>query len=260
MESKPSIEDIRRRRVVYSVPGMAEVRKREAQPYKSTAGSPLCFDLYTPNHAPERCPAVILVHGGPIPVLGARRAGVFVSYGELLAASGMVGIAFDHRYLESDAVPVAAADLADLISHIREHATSLGIDENRLAVWAFSGGGLLLATVLRERPSWCRLVIAYYALMEPINAAHDGMHSAIAALGRDAADDPAILVARAGRDDPQINATLDRFVSAAIEAGATVDLLTHPTGHHGFDIFDSDERSRQIIRRTLDALRSSLGV
>jgi hypothetical protein len=46
--------------------------------------------------------------------------------------------------------------------------------------------------------------------------------------------------------------------AAAIPGGATVDLLTHPTGHHAFDILDPGERSRQIIRRTLDAIRGSL--
>jgi len=52
--------------------------------------------------------------------------------------------------------------------------------------------------------------------------------------------------------------TVDRFVTAANSAGATLDLLTHPKGHHAFDLFDPGERTTQIVRRTLAELRSSL--
>ena len=145
METQPTIQDLLRRRIVYSVPGMADVKVREGQPYKDVAGSPLLFDLYAPDGAPKARPAVILIHGGPIPQVGARRAGVFVSYGELLAASGLIGIAFDHRFLAPDQLPTAAADVADLVSYVRANAAALGVDAERLALWAFSGGGSLLS-------------------------------------------------------------------------------------------------------------------
>jgi acetyl esterase/lipase len=216
--------------------------------------------LYAPATPARATPAVILIHGGPIPSPGARRWGMFVSYGRILAASGMIGIAFDHRLLAPDRLRDSAADLADLVRHVREHATTLGIDESRLALWAFSGGGPLVAAALRERQNWWKLVVAFYAIMEPLGGGHDERLSAIAALGRDASNAPPIVLARAGRDDPAINSTIDRFLAAASSAGATVDLLTHPSGHHAFDILDAGDRSSQIIRRTLGALRSNLGV
>lgn len=252
-------EDMTRRPVVYSVPGMADVRVREGLVYKSADGSPLHFDLYAPATASRATPAVILVHGGPVPSLGARRWGVFTSYGRILAASGMIGIAFDHRLLGPDRLRDSAADLADLVRHLREQAKTLGIDENRLALWAFSGGGPLLAAALRERQSWWKLIVAYYAVMEPLGTAQDERSSPIAALGRDASKAPPIVLARAGRDNPALNSTIDRFFAAANSAGATVDLFTHPTGHHAFDILDPGERSSQIIQRTIEVLRTSLG-
>ena len=188
-----------------------------------------------------------------------RRWGIYTSHGRLLAASGMTGIAFDHRFLAPDRLQDAAADLADLVRHVRENANTLGIDGNRLALWAFSGGGSLLANALRERQSWWKLLVAYYGVMEPLGTSHDERLSAIAALGRDASNAPPILLARAGRDDPAINSTIDRFVAAAKSAGAKVDLLTHPTGQHAFDILDPGETSSQIIQRTLEALRRRLG-
>lgn len=261
--SQPTFDDLTRRPIVYSVPGMADVRVSEGHVYKSVAGAPLRFDLYAPVGASRPSPAVILVHGGPIPSLGARRWGIFESYGRLLAATGMIGITFDHRFLGPDRLADSATDLADLVVHVRAHAASFGIDENRLALWTFSGGGALLATALRERSSWWRLLVAYYGVMEPlgnVGSAYDERLSAIAALRGDASNAPPIVLARAGKDDPAIQSTIDRFLAAANSSGATVDLFTHPRGHHGFDILDADDRSREIIRLTLAAVKDSLGV
>jgi acetyl esterase/lipase len=257
--AQPSFEEITRLPVVYSVPGMADARVREGLVYKSAEGSPLHFDLYAPAAASRASPAVILIHGGPIPGLGARRWGMFTSYGRMLAASGMTGIAFDHRFLGPDRLRDSVADLSDLVKHVRENAKTLGVDANRLALWAFSGGGPLLAAPLRERQNWLKLVVAYYGIMEVPGAAKDD-HSTIAALGRDASNAPPIVIARAGRDAPAINSTIDRFLTAANTAGATVDLFSHPSGRHAFDILDAGDRSSQIVRRTLDVLRAQLGV
>jgi hypothetical protein len=71
-QADPSFEETIRRAVVYSVPGMADVRVREGLVYKTVGGSPLHFDLYAPAAASRASPAVILIHGGPVPGLGHR--------------------------------------------------------------------------------------------------------------------------------------------------------------------------------------------
>jgi acetyl esterase/lipase len=260
-QSQPSFEEMIRMPVVYSVPGMADVQVREELVYKTVESTPLHFDLYSPAAGSNASPGVILIHGGPGPALGARRWQIFQSYGRMLAASGMIGIAFDHRLLGLDRYPDSAADVTDLVRHVRDQSSTLGIDPARLALWAFSGGGPLLAAPLRDRPSWLKLVVAYYTVMHRFGNDQDETFSTIAALGPDASNAPPIVVARAGLDMfPEINPSIDRFVAAANSAGATVDLLTHPTGRHSFDILDPGERSSQIIERTLAALRHSLGV
>jgi acetyl esterase/lipase len=258
-QSEPSFEEVIRMPVVYTVPSMADVQIREGLVYKTVADTPLHFDLYAPAAGLGALPAVILIHGGPGPALGARRWQVFRSYGRVLAATGMIGIAFDHRLLGLDRYPDSAADVADLVRHVRDQSRPLGIDPTRLALWAFSGGGPLLAAPLRERPSYLKLIVAYYTVMHRFGNDQDATFSTIAALGPDASNAPPILVARAGLDMfPEINPSIDRFVAAANSAGATVDLLTHPTGRHSFDILDPGDRSSQIIERTLAALRHSL--
>ncbi len=269
-DRKPTFADMVRMRIVFSVPGMDAVDARRDVVYKRVEdATPLHMDIYAPAGPARPHPAVILVHGGPVPTIGAKNMGVFVSYGELLAASGLVAVAFNHRFLAPNRLGDAGEDVADAVEYVRTNAASLGVDPGRLALWAFSGGGPLLAPTLRERPNWLRALVAYYAALDlPPSAskADDGLgaearsaFSPVHSLGEDARSAPPILVARAGLDQPWLNKTIDRFVQAALDSRAMLDLLNHREGRHGFDVLDDDERSRQIIRRTLDFLRDNLG-
>src|SRR5262249_10461040 len=161
--------------------------------------------------------------------------GVFVSYSELLAASGFAAVVFDHRFLAPDRLEDAGQDIADLIAHLHENSGALGVDPGRLALWAFSGGGPFLASPLRGRPAWLRAAVAYYAVMDlqqpppgsdsGISAEARRTYSAAHAVGEDGGSVPPILVARAGLDNAWLNAGIDRFVQAAMASGAALDLL-----------------------------------
>ncbi len=270
MEKKmPPFEEMVRMRIVLSIPGMDAVTARRDVVYKTAGADALKMDVYSPPGPAHPRPAVLLVHGGPIPTLGAKNMGVFRSYGELLAASGFVAVAFDHRFLAPTRLADAASDVADLIVHVRQNAATLGIDSDRIAIWAFSGGGPFLAAPLRERPSWLRAVLAFYAVLDiqqpPPGAPDSGVgpelrerFSAIRGLGDDARTAPPLLVARAGLDHPWLNAGIDRFVQEALARGATLDLLNHPDGRHGFDILDDDARTKEILRRAREFLRERL--
>jgi acetyl esterase/lipase len=243
----PTFEEFIRARVVLSVPGMDAVEVRKDLVYKTDDGEPLQMDVYAAPNSREPRPGVILVHGGPIPRMGARNIGHFTSLGELLAASGFVAVAFDHRFLALDRIPDAASDVDDLIAHVRADATELGIDRERIALWIVSGGGVFLNAHLQERPPWLRAVVAYYPILQPLSASSEP--------GRPL---PPILIARAGLDEPELNAGIERFVHDALAQGAPLDLLNQPTGRHAFDMLDDEERSRQIIRHTLHFLTDHL--
>ncbi len=255
-------------RIVFSAPGMDAVSVQRNLTYKTAGGQVLHMDVYCPPGPARPRPAVILVHGGPIPRTGAKNMGIFVSYGELLAASGFVAVCFDHRFLAPDRIADAGEDVEDLVAHIRRSADSLGVDPERLALWVFSGGGPFLAAPLRERPPWLRAAVAYYTVLDlqqpppgidiGISAELLQTFSAICGLGEDAHGAPPILVARAGLDDPWLNGTIDRFVLTALAKGTTLDLLNHPEGRHGFDILDDDARSKQIISHTVKFLQDRL--
>jgi dienelactone hydrolase len=66
------------------------------------------------------------------------------------------------------------------------------------------------------------------------------------------------LITRAGLDSPELNATIDSFIKEASAKNVTLDFMTHPGGHHAFDVLDDVARSREIMKRTLEFLKTSL--
>ena len=66
------------------------------------------------------------------------------------------------------------------------------------------------------------------------------------------------MVARAGLDRPLLNEAIDRFIAVALRKNATIDVMNHPTGQHGFDFRDDNERTREILARTVEFIQTSV--
>jgi acetyl esterase/lipase len=232
------------RRIVYRVDGMGDVRVQRDVTYKRDAAAELKMNIYAPAglSGDARAPVVFFVHGGPIPAdfVPPTQWGVFASYGELAAAAGLVGVTFNHRLFALTDYERTQSDVAAAIEYVRSRAVELKVDADRIALWYFSGGGPLMTSMLRDRPDYVRCLLAFYAYLQPAEAQ---VRSKAAGLP--------IFVARAGLDQPMINETIDRFVQEALAGNATLDLMNHPAGRHGFDILDDDERSREIIARAV---------
>lgn len=249
--------------IVYHVDGMRDVRVRRDVVYKRDAGAELKMNIYSPAllSGEARVPAVFFVHGGPIPEqYMPTQWGVFISYGELAAASALVGVSFNHRLYAPSDFERSQADVAAAINYVREHAAELNVDADRIALWYFSGGGPLLSAVLRDRPSYVRCVLAFYAFLDmrhtvpaDADAAKVARATELSAAAQVRAKGGGLpmFVARAGLDQPMINRSIDTFVQEALAGNAPLDLMNHPAGRHGFDILDDDERSREIIARAV---------
>src|SRR5262245_16043876 len=98
MPEMPPFAELVKMRAVLKLPGMERVASRRDVPYKTVDGESVLFDLYSPEEPAPR-PAVVMVHGGPIPKgAHAKNMGAFLSIGELIAVSGLAAIAFDHRF------------------------------------------------------------------------------------------------------------------------------------------------------------------
>ncbi len=127
------------------------------------------MNIYSPAglSGGARVPAVFFVHGGPIPAtfMPPTQWGVFVSYGELAAASALVGVTFNHRLHALTDYRRSESDVAAAIEYVRSHAAELNVDADRIALWYFSGGGPLMSPVLRDRPDYVRCS-AFYAFLD----------------------------------------------------------------------------------------------
>jgi dienelactone hydrolase len=249
--------------VVYEVPGMGDVEVLANRTYKTVAGSPLLFDVYRPRVAGRR-PVVVFVHGdGPPDVLAdAKDWGQYTSWGRLVAASGLAAVTFNHRStLGATELHAAAGDVDDLISQVQTRSDELRLDPDRICIWTCSAGGPIGIRAALAGREYVRCAVCFYGMLDlrhlrdqiPDTVSDDVLEdfSPICHLPEDSAGAPAMLVARAGRDRPAFNEAIDRFVAEAVARGATVDLLTHPGGQHGFDVLDDDDRSHEIVSRTL---------
>lgn len=260
------------RRMVYTIDGMGRARITRSTPYKQEDGDTLLMDVYVPDGlvGEARAPAIVLVHGGPIPreMPAPTTWGLFQSYGELLAASGVVGVVINHRLHAITEYPRAERDLRDAVARLRDHAETWNVDPERIGLWAFSGGGPLLSWALPEHPAYLRAVAAFYPLLDlrawvPPGAGDDLREAAEAmspsAQLRIAEKILPVFIARAGLDSELINGTIDRFVHEALAANAPLTLMNHPAGEHTFDVLNDDARSHEIVREALAFFRAHLG-
>jgi hypothetical protein len=265
MSQETRSNDMTKKTVVYEVPGMDAVSVRRDVPY----GAQVTFDLYQPADfaSGERRPAVVFATGYPDPgfeaMLGCKLKdmGAYVSWARLVAASGLVAVTYTNHE------PVA--DLAALLAHLRQHAAALGIDENRIGVWACSGNvpaALSALTRAASVPVACAALC--YGYMLDLDgaaavaqvAARFGFANPCAGMSiEDLRPELPLLLLRAGRDEmPALNQTLDRFVAAALAHNLPVTVANHATAPHAFDLVDDSETSREMIRRVLAFLRFHL--
>src|SRR5262249_50557637 len=154
----------------YRVSGMKDVRVRGNLLVSRDLGEPLSFDLYIANsqQPTSLAPVVVLIHGGPISpdwVTRPRQWRAFQSIGELLAASGLSAVIFDHRFHSREETDPAIYDIELVLSHIGANAAELGVDGGRIGLWAFSRGGIFLARYLRDPPTSLRCLVAFYAAL-----------------------------------------------------------------------------------------------
>jgi len=232
--------------------------------YRTDGQRVLKLDVYRPPSEGPPVPVVFLVNGdAPEEIIAtAKDWGVYRSYGQHLAARGLVGVPFNHRSTNRMEPTEAANDVRAAISFVRGRAEDLAVDADRVGVWVFSAGGPFgLAPLLQEPPDWLRCAAGFYTVWDlapyrgrVASATDDYIRkwSCLTALETGTLNLPPLLLVRAGRDSPALLEGTDTFVRRARERGVDLTVLDHPTGQHGFDTVDNDDRSREIIGAALD--------
>jgi hypothetical protein len=279
-------QDMTQRAIVYEIPGMQQVKVRKGIGYKRAEEQELELDVYYPADFDQDLPlpALLFVHGDATPTVleHAKDWGQYVSWGQLIAASGLIAVTFNHRSTQSlTKLDDVASDVDDLLTFVSEHANELGIDASMLGMWMCSAGSVIGLHTALHHESAIRCIVTYYGVAD-LQAFFDQAvditentkkaehtlpllspetfeeFSAPISLKRAVGKEMSFFVARAGLDGPELNASIERLVASALVNNIDLVLMNHASGHHGFDVLDDDERTREIIHATLEFVKIHL--
>jgi acetyl esterase/lipase len=246
--------------LVHTIDGVADVAVERDHVYR-TAQGPLTFDLYRPPRATAPSPVVVFVSGFPDPgivtMLGKplKEWASYAAWARLVAASGLAGVLYTNR---------APEDVGALVSHLREDAGPLGIDPERIGIWACSGHvPTALASIARARPAGAALLYGYTLDLDgatEVAAAAARFHFAMPPVSLDELPgDVPMLVVRAGRDQtPGLDVALQRFIAAARARPLRITVIDHAEAPHAFDMVDDSPATRRVIEEVLAFLRNAL--
>jgi dipeptidyl aminopeptidase/acylaminoacyl peptidase len=203
-------------------------------------------DLYLPGRT--RAPAVLMVHGGPVPLdqpVRPPRWPAFRGYGALLSQAGLVGAMIEHGFVDDDSLGVARDDVHAALETLRDDRR---VDGERLGLWFFSVGGLLMGSFLDPDPDGVVAVAGTYAAVA--DPALDGTDILQARDVAPASWLPLVLV-RPEHDFDWIVPDTDTLVARCAAAGRPVDVIDVPGAHHGFETVDDTDEARAAIRRSV---------
>lgn len=216
-------------------------------------------DLYLPDAEGPR-PAVVFVHGGPVPAEARptpRDWPTLTGYARSAAGQGVVGVTLDHSLHDVADYPRAAGDVAAALELVRADPR---VDGQRIALWFFSGGGLLTADWLREPPSWLRCLAASYPVLAPLpylGRVDARFHPADAVAKAGALP---LVITRVGRERPEIAATVEEFLTVARNCGASVEVIDVPNAHHAFETIDLTQESCDAVHGGMRSVLAHLAV
>ena len=254
------------KKLVYTIPGAEAVTVRRDVPYRTTDAGPLGIDLYYPpgaTSAPR--PAVVFATGfsdaGGRKMLGCaiKEMELYIGWARLVAALGMVAIAYENRD--------PAADIHAVLRSVRDNGAALGVDGQRIGLMGFSGNGpVTLSALMDDRALKCGVLCCAFTLdldgATGVAEAQAQWRFVNPCAGRTVDDLPGdlpLFIARAGQDQfAGLNDALDRFVAKALARNLPLTVVNHATGPHAFDTADDSETTREIIRSILGFFRRHL--
>lgn len=258
--------------ISYDLPGSADVDVRKDLRY-SDADPRLLADIYVPAaaRADERFPVVFFIHGGGglnTPVQP-KNWGPYISWGRAAAASGMIGVTFNHRLgFPEPHLDDAAADVVAMSTYVRSHAAELHADPERVCLAAYSAGGPLLSLGVRSDIGGVKCLVSFYSFLDVRKTIYGKYEPAEkleafslrSYLEKTPQKIPPLFIGRGGRDQiADLNRIADDFIATALQHNLNFIVANHPEGKHGFD-FQGDDRSREIVQDALRFMQSHLGV
>ena len=224
----------------YTPPQAADCTVRRAIPYLTGVGveQTLSFDLYTPPdfHGERRLPLVVFING--VGYRDLKDWGQYTSWARAVACEGLAAVTYQ-------ALPDRAADdLDSLMLYLKDHQGELSIDATNMAWWACSDNVLqALPLAMSKARSYLRCAVFYYGMPEQWPSIRP---------------DLPLCIVKAGVDNPELNARIDRFALQAAALNVDMTYIVHASARHAFDVAEDSLRTRDVILDTLKFMRIQL--
>jgi dienelactone hydrolase len=163
-----------------------------------------------------------------------RRWFFYDAWARAAASRGLVAIVFDLRFGSE------ASDFRALMSYLSSRGASVGVNKDAIAVYAGSGN-VFTALPLVEDPTLTavKAAVMYYG------------EAPITEFRRDLP----VLYVRAGLDRPSVNEEISKLAALAVAQNAPVTLVNHASGYHGFEMFNDDDATREVMEQTIAFVR-----
>ena len=218
--------------VVLKLPGVDRV-KTAAVEYVSGR----VMDVYYPAdfNFTKTAPVVVFVMGYSTDFtqnwFGAKLKdlGQYVSWGQLVAASGMIGAAYETDYPDDD--------IDAVLGYILANGPSLGMDSTRIALFGCSGNSLTALSALAAKNAAYTRSLRGGVIMYPIISyfMNKGEDVLPAPFKRQLRRDLPIFMVTIGDERPEWKDGVSTFLSSTSGQGYPLEVAYYEKGVHGFD-------------------------
>jgi dienelactone hydrolase len=163
-----------------------------------------------------------------------RRWFFYDAWARAAASRGLTAIVFDLRFGSE------ASDFQALMTYLTSRGASVGVNKDAIALYAGSGN-VFTAFPLVEDPklTTVKAAVMYYG------------EAPVTEFRRDLP----VLYVRAGLDRPSVNEAIVKLAALAVSQNAPVTLVNHASGYHGFEMFNDDDATREVMEQTIAFVR-----
>ena len=254
------------------LPGMENVIIKNDIPYQTHPGSTLKMDVYYPPKFDfkSKIPVIVVVlgytdeAGKKLIESKFKDFSWLVSWCKITAVSGFAAIVYETVDPEND--------IRSLEKYLQLNQDKLMIDMNRIGAYVCSAHTPTAVThILNSSNNIFKCLAIYYGMiliqdfeyLSQIDTLSQKMGFKTPRLGdpKDWNKKVPVLFVRAGLDNvPYLNQAFNNFYSKALEQNLPITLINYSNGLHGFDLYNNNDTTRQIIKTTLDFWKFNLQV
>lgn len=249
--------------------------------YCTVDGVELKMDVYYPEGAASRTPAVVYIHGGGW-TSGDKTEGFGRRDIPDLIEAGFTIFSVDYRLAPRYTFPAMIEDVKCAIRSLRAHAEEYRIDPDRIGVWGSSAGGHLTGLLgltdadagfdvgqYADQSSRVQAVAIFFGptdLTVPFPGGYDGARQVFAGFPPELAspityvtpDDPPVLLVHGDADDLVPLDQSERLYEKLVAAGVEARLVVVKDGPHSLSAPHQSPSRGELTRLLVEFFREHL--